>query len=84
MNLRDLIVSLLVRSGHDDRQVDVLRGAVRTIATQKPLLIVSRYHNATRFFDLLPFIQSINPDDKFHVRKLDDTRPVYEMTLFCS
>ena len=60
----------------------VLAGAGRTLREQKPILIVSMYHDGNQFFDLLPQIQALQPEYQFAVRKIDDRSPVYETTLF--
>lgn len=60
----------------------VLRGAGETLRRQKPLLVVSMYHDGGQFFDLLPLIQSLQPGYRFAVRKIDDRSPVLETTLY--
>ncbi len=73
----------LVKMDVEGAEGMVLKGAVKVLREQKPLLIVSMYHNADQFFELLPLIGSLQPDYRFAVRKLDDRSPVFETTLFC-
>ena len=78
----DLSVGL-IKMDVEGAEESVLAGARRTIVEQKPLLIVSMYHNANQFYNLLPMIQSVQPNYQFAVRKIDDRSPVFETTLFC-
>ena len=73
----------LIKMDVEGAEEMVLSGAKQTLREQKPLLIVSMYHNGQQFFDLLPLIRSIQPEYRFAVRKIDDRSPVYETTLFC-
>ena len=71
----------VIKMDVEGAEESVLTGASRTLLEQKPLLIVSMYHNADQFFNLLPLIQTLQPDYRFAVRKLDDRSPVFETTL---
>lgn len=46
-----------------------LTGAKQTICTQKPILLLSIYHNAHDFFELKPLIESWNLGYKFSIHK---------------
>jgi predicted O-methyltransferase YrrM len=72
----------LIKMDVEGAEEMVLRGAKATLQQQKPLLVVSMYHDGNQFFDLLPLIQSIQPDYRFAVRKIDDRSPVLEATLY--
>ena len=52
-----------------------LEGAKQTICNQKPILLISIYHNAHDFFELKPLIESWNLGYTFSVYK-----PVFENT----
>lgn len=73
----------LVKMDIEGAEESAIRGATATLLHQKPLLIVSMYHNGAQFYDLLPLIRRIQPEYQFAIRKLDDRSPVYETTLFC-
>jgi hypothetical protein len=47
-----------------------LAGAINTIKKQKPVLLLSIYHNANDFFEIKPLIESWNLGYKFKIRKL--------------
>lgn len=60
-----------------------LEGAKKTISEQRPILLVSIYHNAHDFFELKPLIESWNLGYKFRIHK-----PIYgsasgETLLLC-
>lgn len=46
-----------------------LAGAKQTICTQKPILLLSIYHNAHDFFELKPLIESWNLNYRFSIHK---------------
>lgn len=46
-----------------------LRGAIETIKEQKPVLIISIYHNYSDFFEIKPMIENLNLGYKFRIIK---------------
>ena len=54
-------------------ELDVLRGAVTTIARYKPILALSAYHKWDDFWTLMNFVKSIRPDYEFAMRQFADT-----------
>ena len=54
-------------------ELDVLRGAVTTIARFKPILALSAYHKLDDFWTLMNFVKSIRPDYEFAMRQFADT-----------
>ncbi len=46
----------------------LLKGAMETIKTQKPTLIISIYHNASDFFDIKPMLEALNLGYRFKIR----------------
>ena len=46
-----------------------LKGAENTIKTQKPTLLLSIYHSANDFFQIKPYIESLNLGYKLKIRK---------------
>lgn len=58
-----------------------LKGALNTIKTQKPAIIISIYHNAEDFFGIKPLIESWNLGYKFKIRKGDCQNIGHEIDL---
>jgi len=52
--------------GHEQ---PLLRGAMKTIQTQRPVLYISIYHNADDFFDIKPMIERLGLGYKFKLAK---------------
>ena len=46
-----------------------VKGATATIATWKPLLMLSAYHKLDDFWTLMNFVKSIRPDYEFAMRQ---------------
>lgn len=47
----------------------LLRGAIETIKSQKPILILSIYHNPNDFFEIKPWIEKLDLGYKFKISK---------------
>ena len=50
-------------------EMDLLKGALNTIKTQKPILNISIYHKASDFFEIIPWIANLNLGYEFKVEK---------------
>ena len=50
-------------------EMDLLKGAVNTIKTQKPILEISIYHKVSDFFDIIPWIGNLNLGYEFKIVK---------------
>jgi len=61
----------------------VLRGAVETIKKNKPILLVSIYHNVSDFMDIKPWIDGLGLDYKYKITKLEPTTFIEETMLIC-
>ena len=59
----------LIKVDIEGGEPDFLAGAKMTICTQKPILLLSIYHNAHDFFELKPLIESWNVGYKFSIHK---------------
>ncbi len=55
-------------------ETDAILGAKNTIARDKPILLISIYHNAQDFFKIKPIIESWNLGYTFKIRKLERIR----------
>lgn len=67
VNEHDLRVGLIKADVEGAEQL-LLRGAMETIKTQKPALLISIYHNAGDFFGIKPWLDSLNLGYKFKIR----------------
>ena len=50
-------------------ELDLLRGAVETIKSQKPILTISIYHKASDFFEIIPWIANLGLGYEFEIEK---------------
>ena len=64
-------------------EMEFLKGALQTIKTQKPAMLLSIYHQASDFFGIKPFIESLDLGYKFKVHKPIDCSVSVETALFC-
>ena len=63
---------------------EFLKGAINTIKTQKPAMLISIYHNASDFFDIKPLIESWNLGYTFKIYRPSDTWNFsIETALYC-
>lgn len=59
----------LIKVDIEGAEQDFLKGAVKTITIQKPILLISIYHNANDFFNIKPMIEDWNLGYKFRIHK---------------
>lgn len=50
-------------------EMDLLKGAVNTIKTQKPILFISIYHKVSDYFDIIPWVANLDVGYEFNVLK---------------
>lgn len=63
---------------------EFLKGALETIRTQKPAMLLSIYHNFEDFLEIKPFIESLNLGYKFQIFRPTDTWNFsIETALYC-
>lgn len=63
----------LIKVDIEGSEPEFLKGAKKTICEQKPILLLSIYHNAHDFFELKPLLESWNLGYRFDIHK-----PVFE------
>jgi len=71
----------LVKLDIEGGESDAIGGAIRTISSQRPLLIVSIYHTPRDFFEIKPLIESWNLGYRFMIRHLEPSLPIGEYCL---
>lgn len=59
----------LIKVDIEGGEPNFLAGAKETICTQKPILLLSIYHNAHDFFELKPLLESWNVGYRFSIHK---------------
>lgn len=64
-------------------EMSFLKGALETIKTQKPAMLISIYHQGSDFFGIKPFLEDLNLGYTFKVHKPIDESVSGETCLFC-
>ncbi len=62
---------------------EFLKGAMETIKTQKPAMLISIYHNGADFFEIKPMIESWDLGYSFKIHKPLDFSVSTETALYC-
>lgn len=73
----------LIKVDTEGFEQQFLQGAKETICSQKPILLLSIYHNYSDFFKIKPWLESLNLGYKFSLFKgVDETTyPFYDIML---
>lgn len=58
-----------------------IEGALETIKRDKPILIISLYHNPVDFFEIKPLLESLDLGYKFMVRRAEAMIPLGDIVL---
>lgn len=73
-----------IKTDVEGAEQELLRGALNTIKTQKPTLMISIYHSLSDFFDIKTWIESLNLGYKFTIyRTVVDHSFLNETMLLC-
>lgn len=62
----------LIKMDLEGYETPALNGAIKTIKKYRPVLLISVYHNLHDFFEIKPWIESLNLNYKFMFRNLKD------------
>ena len=73
----------LIKVDIEGFEQNFLKGAIQTIKKQKPILLISIYHNYSDFYDIKPFIENLNLGYKFDIHKPVDGQILSETLLIC-
>lgn len=60
---------------------EIIKGALNTIKTQRPLLAIACYHTAEEFYELKGFLESLNLNYRFELRRSSLTLPLCDLVL---
>ncbi|MDR1485195.1 MAG: FkbM family methyltransferase [Planctomycetaceae bacterium] len=71
----------LIKLDVEGAESGVIEGAINTIKTQKPLLIISIYHTPKDFFGIRPRLENLNLGYRFLIRHISTKLATAEITL---
>ena len=71
----------LIKTDLEGFEQPFLRGALETIKEQKPVLIISIYHNYSDFFEIKPMIENLNLGYKFRIIRNKSPQLITETKL---
>ncbi len=73
----------LIKVDIEGAEQDFLKGALNTIKTQKPILLLSIYHSMDDYLSIKPYIESLNLGYSFRIYRPDDGGVMTETLLIC-
>jgi len=73
----------LIKMDIEGYEFKAIKGAMSTIIKHKPILLISIYHSPTDFFEIKPYIEQLNLNYKFFIRKINPFTLVSETMLIC-
>ncbi len=73
----------LIKVDVEGFEQEFLKGAINTIKSQKPTLLLSIYHSADDFFNIKSIIENLNLNYKFKIVKPVDGSVCLETLLIC-
>ena len=71
----------LIKIDVEGTELDVLKGAKKTIKEFKPILLIGIYHNPEEFFGAKRYIENLISGYKFKIKHLFDFLPLFETHL---
>ena len=71
----------LIKVDVEGFEPDVIQGALQTIKKQKPILVIAVYHSAKEYYELKPFLESLNLGYSFRLRRSCFCNPLCELVL---
>lgn len=73
----------LIKVDVEGEEKNLLKGAINTIKTQKPILLLSIYHSVHDFFDIKPWIDNLNLGYEFVLSKEQPWTFIADTILEC-
>ena len=71
----------LIKTDLEGFEQPFLKGAIETIKEQKPVLIISIYHNYSDFFEIKPMLENLNLGYKFRIIRNKSPQLITETKL---
>jgi FkbM family methyltransferase len=73
----------LIKTDVEGFEINLLNGAKETIKAQRPIMLISIYHNARDFFEIKPLIESWKLNYRFQIRKYIASHIFGDTMLIC-
>lgn len=73
----------LIKMDVEGFEYNVIKGGLKMIKKDKPIMIISIYHTAKDFFEIPPMIKSACPEYKFKLVDLEPSDLITEKVLVC-
>lgn len=74
----------LIKADVEGFEPEVVRGALNTIKTQKPLLILSTYHTAEEYYELKPYLENLDLGYTFRLRRSSFITPYGDLVVIAT
>lgn len=71
----------MIKLDVEGAEPDIIQGALETIKSQKPMLIIAFYHQPDEFYELKPYLESLNLGYKFTIRRSCLSLPLTDLVL---
>ena len=71
----------LIKVDVEGFEPQVLKGALNTIKTQRPVLVLATYHNGYEFYELKSVIEALNLNYSFQLRRSTLCHPLVDLAL---
>ena len=74
----------LIKLDVEGFEPQAMRGALHTIKTQRPVIISAIYHTPEEYYELKPYIESLDLGYEFKLRYSGSRLPYYEIVLIAT
>ena len=71
----------LIKMDIEGYEKNALIGAEEVIKKDKPILVIALYHSGRDFFEIPPYVRSVNPDYQFSIVHTNPLTPIFEEYL---
>ena len=74
----------LIKFDIEGFEPQAMRGALHTIKTQRPVIISAIYHTPEEYYELKPYLESLDLGYEFKLRYSGSRQPYYEIVLIAT
>lgn len=71
----------LIKLDVEGFEEDILKGSLKTITTQKPILVIAMYHHPEQFYGIKSYLETLNLGYKFRIRRSCLSTPLCDLVL---